>query len=101
MRVATFRNDHGIAVHRNGELAERGEVLIDAAAPRLGCGADAAVQTDPKRSAAGETGLLRGDLGSFGRLILIVCRSSEALTAGDQPRLRRHSHIYFHDRTTT
>ena len=36
MRVATFRNDHGIAVHRNGELAERGEVLIDAAAPRLG-----------------------------------------------------------------
>ena len=36
MRVATFRNDHGIAVHRDGELAERGEVLIDDAAQRLG-----------------------------------------------------------------
>ena len=36
MRVATFRNDHGIAVHRDGELAERGEVLIDEAAQRLG-----------------------------------------------------------------
>ena len=35
-RVATFRNDHGIAVHRDGELAERGEVLIDEAAQRLG-----------------------------------------------------------------
>ena len=35
-RVATFRNDHGIAVHRDGELAERGEVLIDAVAERLG-----------------------------------------------------------------
>ena len=36
MRVATFRNDHGIAVHRDGELAERGELLIDEAAQRLG-----------------------------------------------------------------
>ena len=36
MRVATFRNDHGIAVHRDGELAERGEALIDDAAQRLG-----------------------------------------------------------------
>ena len=36
MRVATFRNDHGIAVHRDGELAERSEVLIDDDAQRLG-----------------------------------------------------------------
>ena len=35
-RVATFRNDHGIAVHRDGELAERGEMFIDDAAERLG-----------------------------------------------------------------
>ena len=34
--MATFRNDHGIAVHRDGELAERGELLIDDAAERLG-----------------------------------------------------------------
>ena len=35
-RVSTFRNDHGITVHRDGELAERGELLIDDAAERLG-----------------------------------------------------------------
>ena len=35
-RVSTFRSDHGIPIHRDGELAERGELLIDAAAQRLG-----------------------------------------------------------------
>ena len=35
-RVASFRNDHGILVHRADELAERGEILIDDAAERLG-----------------------------------------------------------------
>jgi excisionase family DNA binding protein len=35
-RVRTFRNDHGIAVYREGERAERGEVVLHEAASRLG-----------------------------------------------------------------
>ena len=35
-RVCVFRNDHGIAVYRDGERAERGEVTLDEAASRLG-----------------------------------------------------------------
>ena len=34
-RVRTFRNDHGIAVYRDGERAERGEVNLDEAAKLL------------------------------------------------------------------
>jgi excisionase family DNA binding protein len=34
-RVCTFRNQHGIAVYRNGERAERGEVTLQEAAARL------------------------------------------------------------------
>ena len=34
-RVATLRKDHGIAVYREGERAERGEATLDEAAERL------------------------------------------------------------------
>ena len=34
-RVCTFRNQHGIAVYRDGERAERGELTLDEAAARL------------------------------------------------------------------
>jgi excisionase family DNA binding protein len=33
--VATLRKDHGIAVYREGERAERGEATLDEAAERL------------------------------------------------------------------
>jgi excisionase family DNA binding protein len=35
-RVCVFRNDHNIAVYRNGERAERGELILQEAASRLG-----------------------------------------------------------------
>jgi excisionase family DNA binding protein len=35
-RVCSFRNDHSIAVHRDGERAERGELILHEAASRLG-----------------------------------------------------------------
>jgi excisionase family DNA binding protein len=35
-RVRTFRNDHDVAVYREGERAERGEVILHEAANRLG-----------------------------------------------------------------
>jgi excisionase family DNA binding protein len=35
-RVRTFRNDHAIAAYREGERAERGEVILKEAAGRLG-----------------------------------------------------------------
>jgi excisionase family DNA binding protein len=34
-RVRTFRNDHGVAAYREGERAERGEVILHEAASRL------------------------------------------------------------------
>jgi excisionase family DNA binding protein len=34
--VRTFRNDHDVAVYREGERAERGEVILHEAANRLG-----------------------------------------------------------------
>jgi len=34
-RVRSFRNDHGIAVYREGERAERGELTLQEAAARL------------------------------------------------------------------
>ena len=34
--MRTFRNDHGVAVYREGERAERGEVILHEAASRLG-----------------------------------------------------------------
>ena len=38
-RVCTFRNDHGIAVYRNGERSERGELTLNEAATMLGVSA--------------------------------------------------------------
>jgi excisionase family DNA binding protein len=35
-RVRTFRNDHGVAIYREGERVERGEVILHEAASRLG-----------------------------------------------------------------
>jgi hypothetical protein len=35
-RVRTFRSDHGVAVYREGERAERGEVNLEESAGRLG-----------------------------------------------------------------
>ena len=35
-RVRSFRNSHSIAVHRPGEMAERGELTLTDAAARLG-----------------------------------------------------------------
>ncbi|MFC3643635.1 recombinase family protein [Aquibium oceanicum] len=35
-RVRSFRNDHRIAVHRPGEMAERGELTLEETASRLG-----------------------------------------------------------------
>jgi hypothetical protein len=35
-RVCAFRNDHNIAVYRDGERAERGELILHEAASRLG-----------------------------------------------------------------
>ena len=35
-RVRSYRNGHGIAVHRPGEMAERGELTLTEAAERLG-----------------------------------------------------------------
>jgi DNA invertase Pin-like site-specific DNA recombinase len=35
-RVRTFRSDHGIAIYRDGERAERGEVTLEESADRLG-----------------------------------------------------------------
>src|SRR3954471_20280107 len=35
-RVCSFRSAHGIAVHRPGEMAERGELTLEEAAERLG-----------------------------------------------------------------
>jgi len=35
-RVCSFRNDHSIAVYRDGERAERGELILHEAASRLG-----------------------------------------------------------------
>jgi len=35
-RVRAFRNDHGIAVYREGERAERGELNLREAAAELG-----------------------------------------------------------------
>jgi excisionase family DNA binding protein len=34
--VRTFRNDHAVVVYRDGERAERGEVVLHEAASRLG-----------------------------------------------------------------
>jgi len=34
--VCTFRNDHEIAVYREGEWAERGEITLEAAAQIIG-----------------------------------------------------------------
>ena len=36
VRVRSFRNSHGIAVYRSGEVAERGELTLTDAAERLG-----------------------------------------------------------------
>jgi excisionase family DNA binding protein len=36
VRVRSFRNDHGIDVHRPGEMAERGELSLEETAERLG-----------------------------------------------------------------
>lgn len=36
VRVRSFRNGHGIEVHRPGEMAERGEVSLEEASERLG-----------------------------------------------------------------
>ena len=36
VRVRSFRNGHGIAVHRPGEMAERGELTLKETAERLG-----------------------------------------------------------------
>jgi len=35
-RIRTFRSDHGIAIYRDGERAERGEVTLEESADRLG-----------------------------------------------------------------
>ena len=35
-RVRSFRNHHDIAVYRDGEWAERGEITLDAAAQTIG-----------------------------------------------------------------
>jgi excisionase family DNA binding protein len=35
-RVCVFRNDHNVAVYRDGERAERGELVLHEAASRLG-----------------------------------------------------------------
>ena len=35
-RVCVFRNDHNIAVYRDGERTERGELILHEAASRLG-----------------------------------------------------------------
>ena len=35
-RVRSFRSDHRVPVHRSGEMAERGELSLEAAAGRLG-----------------------------------------------------------------
>jgi excisionase family DNA binding protein len=34
--IPSFRHDHGVAVYREGERAERGEVILHEAASRLG-----------------------------------------------------------------
>jgi excisionase family DNA binding protein len=34
--VRTFRSDHGIAIYREGERAQRGELVLHEAAARLG-----------------------------------------------------------------
>lgn len=43
-RVCTFRNQHGIAVYREGERADRGEVTLNKAADIIGCSAMTALR---------------------------------------------------------
>ncbi len=37
LRLRSYRNDHGIAVYREGEREQRGEVTLKQAAKTLGC----------------------------------------------------------------
>jgi hypothetical protein len=52
-RVCTFRNQHGVAVYKEGERTERGELKLDEAAAALGVSSMTALRI--------QSGLIEGD----------------------------------------
>ena len=58
-RVCSFRSHHGIAVHRESEWAERGEITLEAAAQIIGCERHDGAAHDPARRIKGRQ-LCRG-----------------------------------------
>jgi hypothetical protein len=58
-RVCAFRNDHNIAVYRDGERAERGELILHEAASGLGASKMTVVRLPAKQSCAGAPYVIR------------------------------------------
>ena len=76
-RVCTFRNQHGIAVYREGERAARGEVTLNEAADQLGCSAMTALRMIRE-------GVLAGMQHCKGAPWIISRKDVEAVNAGDR-----------------
>ena len=76
-RVCTFRNQHGIAVYREGERAARGEVTLNEAADLLGCSAMTALRMIRE-------GVLAGKQHCKGAPWIISRKDVEAVNAGDR-----------------
>ncbi|HYN10556.1 MAG TPA: recombinase family protein [Vicinamibacterales bacterium] len=76
-RVCTFRNQHGIAVYREGERAARGEVTLNEAADQLGCGAMTALRMIRE-------GALTGRQHCKGAPWIINRKDVETVNAGDR-----------------
>ncbi len=66
-RVCGFRNHHDIAVFRDGEWAERGEITLEAAAKLIGVGNMTALRMLRRGDIKGPTSLRRRALGDQGR----------------------------------
>ena len=76
-RVCIFRNQHGIAVYREGERAARGEVTLNEAADQIGCSAMTALRMIRE-------GVLAGKQHCTGAPWIISLKDVEAVNAGDR-----------------
>ena len=87
-RVCTFRNDHEIAVYREGEWAERGEITLEATAQIIGVTPMTALRMIELGDIKGQQ-LCKGapwvikaeDVAAFG-----ACKQSKRLTANAAQR---------------
>ena len=66
-RVRSFRCHHGIAVYRDGEWAERGELTLEAAAQIIGVTAMSALRMIQRGDIKGTTAMQGRSLGHHGR----------------------------------